>query len=271
MNAGLRSRVEGGTVPPTMSRLTYVWLLLAAVTLRAEVPRPLQDALQKLAQDTDRWAYTQTIVEKDGDGKTKRTTVVRYDPSRPYAEQFVPLKIDGKEPNRSELGKYRSQGEKRGSRIEREEREGPDPKRKTVGELMDLDRATVAEENATSITYTVPLKKEGNNRFPPDKFLVTARVSKERGAFENVAVKLRAPIRQMLVFNIKSGEGSIDFAPVDPKYAPPMTEVRGGGSGSILFVSIGRHYELKREEFKRVKPFGDRFEVKIGPLKAIDF
>jgi len=254
-----------------MRRSLAVATLLLACPLRADVPRPLQDALQKLAQDTDRWAYTQTLIEKDGDGKTKRETVVRFDPSRPYAEQYQPLKVDGKPPGDSVIRKYRAQGEKRGVRLDREEREGPDPKRPTVGELMDLDRATVAEETSTSITYAVPLKKEGNNRFPPEKFLVTARVSKERGAFENVAVKLREPLRQKLVLNIKSGEGSIDFAPVDPKYPPQMTTIRGGGSGSIFFVPIGRYYELKREEFKRVKPYGDRFQVTIGPLKAIDF
>jgi hypothetical protein len=267
----LRNAGRFVTFPAAMRRAFLTWSLLAAVSLRAEVPRPLQDALQKLAADTDRWAFTQTLIEKTGDGKTKRETVVRFDPSRPYAEQYQPLKIDGKEPGESDVRKYRRQGEKRGARIEREEREGPDPKRPTVGELMDLDRATVAEENAASVTYAVPLKKEGNHRFPPEKFLVTARVSKERGAFENVAVKLREPLRQKLVLNIKSGEGSIDFAPVDPKHPPQMTAIRGGGAGSIFFVPIGRHYELKREEFKRVKPYGDRFEVKIGPLKAIDF
>lgn len=244
------------------------FLVLAAASLRAEVPRLLQDALQKLVQDNDRWAYTQTLVEKDGDGNTKHVTVVRFDPSQPYAEQYRPLKVDGKEPDESHVRKYRRLGERRGVRIEREE---PDPKYKTVGELMDLDRATVAEENTASVTYSVPLKKEGNTRFPPEKFLVTARISKERGAFENVAVKLREPMREKLIFKIKSGEGSIDFAPVDPKYAPQPTAVRGGGSGSILFVPIGRAYEMKRDEFKRVKPYGDRFQVKIGPLKAIDF
>jgi hypothetical protein len=246
-------------------------LMLSAVSLPGEVPRPLQDALAKLAQDTDRWAYTQTLIERDDKGRVKQETVVRFDPSQPYAQQYRVLKVNGNDPDDSQIRKYRRQGEKRGERIDREERDGPDPKRKSVGELMDLENATVAEETAESITYAVPLKKEGNNRFPPEKFEVKARVSKERGAFENVAVKLRAPIREKLILNIKSGEGSIDFTPVDAKYPPQMTAIRGGGSGSILFVPIGRHYELKREEFKRVKPFGDRFEVKIGPLKAIDF
>ena len=96
-------------------------------------------------------------------------------------------------------------------------------------------------------------------------------MSKEKGAFESVAAKLREPMREMLVVKIKSGEGSIDFTPVDPKYAPQMTAIRGQAAASVLFVPFGRNYELKREEFKRVKPYGDRFQVQIGALKAIDF
>ncbi|MSU23662.1 MAG: hypothetical protein EXS32_07550 [Opitutus sp.] len=236
-----------------------------------KVPPLLAAALEKLAQHTDRWAYTQTTIEKDTNGKTKHETVVRFDPSLPYAQQYRPLKVDGQEPGPSDLTKLRRQGEKRGARLEREERDGPDPKRKTVGELMDLERATVAEENAGSVTFAVPLKQEGNNRFPPEKFLVTARVNKERGAFENVAVKLREPMREKIVLKIKSGEGSVEFSSVDPKHPPQMTVIRGAASASILFVPFGRAYELKREDFKRVKPYGDRFEVKIGPLKALDF
>ncbi len=255
-----------------MRRWILVFLLPAVgPATTAEVPRLLQDAVQKLAVDTDRWAYTQTIVERDDKGRVKQETVVRFDPSLPYEQQYRPLKVNGKEPDDGDVRKYRRQGERRGQRLDREEREGPDPKRKTVGELMDLDRATVAQENATTVTYAVPLKKEGNNRFPPEKFEVTARINKERGAFESVAAKLREPLRQKLIINIKSGEGSVEFSPVDPKHAPQMTTARGSGSASILFVPIGRAYEMKREEFKRVKPFGDRFEVKIGPLKAIDF
>jgi hypothetical protein len=274
VGGGQRRLAKAGraaTVAPTMLRSFPLLLLAAVLPLRAEVPKLLQDAVQKLALDTDRWAYTQTLVEKDDKGRPKQEVVVRFDPSLPYAEQYRPLSVDGKTPAEADLKKYRAQGERRGKQLEREERVGPDPKRKSVGELMDIERATIAEETATSVTYAVPLKKEGNNRFPPEKFLVTARVSKERAAFERVEAKLREPMREKLVLKIKAGEGSVDFTPVDPKYAPQMTAVRGNASGSILFVPVGRAYEVKREEFKRVKPYGDRFQVQIGALKAIDF
>lgn len=258
-----------------MRRATILLSLLSLVgTACAAVPQLLEDAVKKLSQDTDRWAYTQTAIQKDEKGKTKSEIVYRFDPSKPYAEQYTPIKIDGKTPTESQIKKYRRQGEKRGQGIEKAETTGiveSSPRRKTVGELMDLERATVAEETEKEIVYEVPLKKEGNDRLPPDKFRVTARVSKELRALQSVQATLRAPLREKLIIKVSSGEGRIDFKTVDPKYSPQLSEIRGSGTGSILFVPVGRAYELRREDYKRVKPYGDRFDVQIGTLKAIDF
>ncbi len=256
-----------------MRRLLLILFLAGGVSVRAAVPPVLEAAVKKLAQDTDRWAYTQTAIEKDGKGKAKSHVVVRFDPSKPYAEQYVPLKVDGKEPSESQIKKYRRQGEKRGERIEKEATTGvvSTSQRKSVGELMDLAKATVVEENEKMVTYEVPLKKEGNDRLPPEKFLVTARVNKELAALESVSAKLRSPLREKIIIKLSEGEGHIEFKTFDPKHPPQLSEIRANGSGSIFFVPIGRSYQVRREDYKRVKPFGDRFEVQIGALKAIDF
>ena len=269
----MRNRGERASFQMIMRRLLLILFLVGGVSTHAAVPQLLQDAVKKLAQDTDRWAYTQTAIEKDGKGKARSDVVVRFDPSKPYAEQYIPLKIDGKEPSESQIKKYRRQGEKRGQRLEEAATTGAVApfQRKSVGELMDLDRATVVEENETIITYEVPLKKEGNDRLPPEKFLVTARVNKVLVALESVSAKLRSPLREKIVIKVSAGEGHIEFKTVDPKHPPQLSEIRANGSGSIIFVPIGRSYELRRDDYKRVKPFGDRFEVQIGALKAIDF
>ena len=254
--------------------LFTISLTLAVLSGRAEVPALLDEALQKTLRDTDRWAFTQTWVEFDGKGKELNRAVVRFDPSKPYAEQYTPLSVDGKAPTAGDLAKYRRRGEKRGERIEKAERDGTEnttKTRQTLGELMDIGRATVLTEDATTITYEVPLKKEGNKRFPPEKFQVLARVNKATRGFERIEAKLREAMRSMLVVKIKSGEGAMEFATVDPKFAPAMIAVRGGGSASVAFVPIGRRYDLKHEDFKRVKPYGDRFGVQIGTMKTIDF
>jgi len=243
----------------------------AAAPLRAEMPFLLDQALGNLAHNADRWAYTQTLTEKDDKGKVVSVAVVRFDPSKPYAGQFTPLAIDGKEPSERQFNKYRREGEKRADRHDQAEREGTTSVRKSLGELMDLEHATVAAETPRSVTYEVPLRKEGNNRLPPDKFLVTAQVAKEHGVFENIAIKVRAPFRQVLVVKIKSGEGLLEFTTVDPKFTPVLTSIRGGGTGSIFFIPVGRTYELKREAFQRVKPYAERFGVEVGPLKTLDY
>ena len=67
------------------------------------------------------------------------------------------------------------------------------------------------------------------------------------------------------------GKISLGFTVVEPKFPAQLTSIVGRGSGSILFVPVGRGYDLKREDFKRVKPYQERFGVQIGPLKALDF
>ena len=66
-----------------MKKYLLLFFLAATVSARAAVPQILQDALKKLSQDTDRWAYTQTAIQKDDKGKTKSEVVVRFDPSKP--------------------------------------------------------------------------------------------------------------------------------------------------------------------------------------------
>ncbi len=231
----------------------------------------LNDALDKVVGDLNHWAYTQTIVERDGKGRLINETVLRVDPSKPYSELYTPLNIDGRAPTAGEIRKFQRQGERVGQELAKAEKEGAEPVRMTLGELMDLGRAFVVSEDATGISYEVPLKKENNTRFPPEKFRVTVRVSKASHAFEHIDVQLRAALRAALVVKIKSGEGRLNFATVDPKFAPTITMIHGGGAGTIAFVPIGRSYDLTRQDFKRVKPYADRFGVKIGPLKAIDF
>ncbi len=262
-------------VPVTMRRLLFIVSLLAATQLaHADVPALLNEALQKTLRDTDRWAFTQTLVEFDGKGKELQRTVVRFDPSKPYAEHYTPIAINGKKPSDSDLEKYRKRGEKRGDRMEKAERDGSEnttKTRQTLGEVMDIENATFASETETTITYEVPLKKEGNRRFPPDKFQVLARVNKATHGFERIEAKLREAMRSMLVVKIKSGEGALEFSSIDPKFAPALVALHGGGMASVAFVPIGRRYDVKHDDFKRVKPFGDRFGVQIGTMKALDF
>lgn len=234
----------------------------------AEEVALLQDVLQKTADDLGRWAYTENRVVKDEKGRLKSQQLVRFDPSLPYAEQWTPLQIDGREPTDRDRAKFRRRGEDSDpSRPKRNSRW----RRPALGEVIDVARTAVASETATHWIFEIPLLKVGNERFPPEKFQVHARVRKEGAMLENIAVTLREGFRSKLVVKVKSGGGSIDFAQVNPKFPPTMVAITGDASASVLFVSIGGSVDLQRTDLKHVKPFDERFEVQIGTLKAIDF
>lgn len=248
------------------------FLLAAAVvaTLHAEPPALLNDALLKVAKDQGRWAYTETDVWRNGKDHVLMESVVRFDPSKPYPQQYTPIEINGHRPGPADLLRYRERGEKRGRMLERAEAQGRAPGQ-TLGDLVDIDRASLFEEDADSVTYEVPLREKNNQRFPPAKFQVLIRVGKAGRALEHVSVHLRQPLRMVMVVNVKSGELDVDFAQVDPRHSPAMTAIRGDGRLSVLFVPLVRSGEMTRTEFKHVRPFDEQFGVQVGPIKALDF
>ncbi len=264
-----------------MTRLVGLALVLlapACPALRALAtdPRPatpeeislLNETLHRVADDLRRWAYTEHRVIRDRKGRVKSEQVVRYDPSRPYAEQWTPLAIDGREPTDRERARFRRRGEEADP-----ERPVSSGRRRypTLGEAIDVTRSSLAGESATHWVFEIPLRKSGNDRFPPEKFQVQARVRKDGALLENISVLLRESFRAKLVVKVKSGDASLEFAPVAPPHPPTLVAVTGDADWSILFFGSGGSLDLKRTELRRVKPYDERFEVKIGTLKAIDF
>lgn len=242
------------------------------------IPPLLLEALGKIARNYDRWAYTETRLATDEHGAPQPGTIIRFDPSQPYAGQYRPLLIDGKPPTERQLRKFRQRGEKRGERLAKEEAEGKAPGSQLPRfgfdggtASMDLTHAVVASETPESVTYEVPLRNDGHGTLPVEKFQLFARVNRAAGTFENVALKVRSAFRVKLVVKIKSGAASIDFAAVDPAHDPVAVRISGDAMASVLFLSFGGSFDLTRAEFKRVKPYSERFGVKIGPLKALDF
>jgi hypothetical protein len=242
------------------------------------VPPILLDALTKLSQDFDRWAYTETRNNTNARGKPVGETIIRFDPSKPYAEQYLPLKINGQAPTERQLREYQKRGEKRGERLEKEEAEGKTPGNEVArfrlagdNAAIDLAHAVVESETPTAVTYNVPLRKDPRSTLPVEKLELIARINKERHDLENVSLRLKESFRMRLVVNVKAGAAAIDFSVVNPKHASVMTSVTGEGTASVMFVKFGGSFDVKRTDFQRVKPFSEKFGVKIGPMKALDF
>lgn len=226
----------------------------------AGAPAPLAAAIRNYGTDANRWAYTQEGINYDDKGKVKDVKILRFDPSKHYDEQWTLLSDDGKVPTERQQKKFRRQ------RADREKKG-----RQALGELLDLKKATVVEETDTSLTYEVPLSAENNTRLPPGKFQVFVRIDKASEALSLVDVKLRDSFRVALVAKIKSGGARIEFLKVAPEYSPVMVAVAVEGQASVLLVPVGGRAKMTRTDYKRVTPYDERFNVKIGPLKALDF
>jgi hypothetical protein len=241
--------------------LCFYCLSLGWPALRAEVPAPLAAALKKLVADDGRWAYTQTVEKFDRKGRPDGVQVERFDPSRPEEEQWTLLLRDDREPNDREQRSFQRKKEREMRR--REE--------KSLGEVIDFDRAVVVRADEAAVVYEVPLVPGASRRFPEEKFMVLMTVHPERETLEHFALKAREAFRMVGVARIDRVEIDVSFAVVDPAHAPQPRMIAASGAGRVLFFPVGGSAEITWTDFKRVTPWKDRFVVEFGELKVLDF
>ncbi len=270
-----------------MRRLLLALTLLgASAGLRAaDQPRSptadelalFSDAMKNSSQDTEHWAYTESTLVQASRGGNKGETIVRFDPSKPYAEQFTPLKIEDKAPTEKQLKEYRRRGERRGVRVARAAEAArnpgsPPPRLQISGQNMtlDLEHPRVAQEEETRLAFEVPL--QGRNKdIPVEKFQILVLVAKETHLVENVTLRLRESFRVKLIAKVKAGEARMDFTVVDPKFGPVITAMKGNLNVSVLFMPLDATFTRTRTDWQRVKSFDERLKVKLGPLQFPDF
>lgn len=254
-------------------RLSLIVALLAPV-LRAEeagavetdpydpfvgAPAPLAAALRQFGRDAQRWAATHRFTEYDRAGKVERTWLARHDPSQHYDTQWTLLERDGQAPTEAQQKRFRRERAKR------------EKDRKSLGELLEVRQAVVAFQSSADLVYEVPLRVEDGSRFPPEKFQVFVTVDRATNGLKLIDLKLREKFRVLGVVSLKSGDARLEFTRVLPDTGPALSAIAAGGTASVLLVPVGGRFEVVRSEFKKVTPYDERFNVKLGPLKAIDF
>jgi hypothetical protein len=246
---------------------------------RATAPSLLGDAFNKLMDNRGHWAYTQTQSVSGLTAKMRRDTVLRVDPSRAYAEQFLPLMIEGEPPTPGKLEEFRAIGERVARERQREERETREHRGDELRISLnfqtvtpDLERATVVSEDARSVTYEVPLRRKGGAGGPDfDLFQVTARVNRQRREFEHATIRQRRPMSVELLARVSDAEIDCDFTPVDPGFPAVITKETQKATVRILFVKRALGFEMRRGDFRRVTPYDERFGVKLGPIRTLEF
>lgn len=274
-----------------MRRFFAVLLLFATVVASAFAAQPaaraasaeevalLKDAMKGSAQDTEHWAYTETMIIRDKKGMIHDENVVRFDPSKPYAEQYTPLKIDGKPPTERQLRKYRKEGEKRGKKLHKEaearaKKNPNDPPQLSIDDekaVLDLEHSLVTKEENGRITLEIPLRAEKGSEFPIERFEILVQVDKSSRQVERVWFRIKESFRMALVAKIKKGEATIDFTVVDPNFGPVMTSLAGDFGVSFFFIPFNATVSNTRTEWQRVQAYDERFSVKMAPLQLLGF
>lgn len=270
-----------------MRFLALVLALLLSLGLQAETARRaataaelalFKEALQKSAQDTDHWAYTETRSAKGSKGVEQGVTVMRFDPSKPYDEQYTLLSSKGQPPTEKELKKYREMGEKRGKRILAAAEKGANPAKPREVTLglggqkmpIDIEHPLVAGETADEMTFELPLK-DTVKEVPRDKIEILVHVNKGSRLITTVWFRVKESFRMKLVAKIKAGSVKIDFAVVNPEFRPVITSISGDFSASVIFIPVNGVFTQTRSDWQRVKPYHERFQVKMAPLEFLDF
>lgn len=228
--------------------------LAALPVLTAEEQGILHRALAQAAAELDHWAYAMRY-RSDDEGET----VARFDPSQPEDKQWELVKIEGREPS----GREKARWERRRAKRDRD--------RPSLGELVELDGARLAAATEGEMVIEVPLRSVGNDRFPPEKFRVRLTVERARAVLTAVEVSLRGAFRVAGVVRVTEGALRVDYADVAEGHPPLAVRIAGGGAGRILMVKVGGTFEAVREDFQRVEPYRDRFNVEVGELRVLDF
>jgi hypothetical protein len=266
--------------------LAGLWSLPAALALPAPVPAGgdgtpalLEDAFNKLMANQGHWAYRESRLLAGLPGAASGLTVLLVDPSKDYPEQYLPLEVEGQAPTHRDLEQFQRTGERVAKRRQKEQ----DESRGLPGDTLkirinfrvimpDLARATVIEADERTITFNVPLRAErGAGGSDYDQFQVTARVSRERREFVHATIRQRQPIRIALVAKVSDSVIDLDFATIDPRFPSVITTATQRGTLGFLFMKRVVTFELRRGEFRHVTPYDERFGVKLGPLRTVEF
>lgn len=223
----------------------------------------LGDAVNKLIADEDHWAFTQKSQWFDKSGKPSGgITVERYDPSKPFESQWTLIQYFGHRPSSSDVHAWKKEKQ----RVIKHDGE------RSLGDVLDLDHATQYATTDAGVRYLVPIAKGASKRFPADKLELFMDVDKATHTLQGFSLRPKGTFRIAGIVKIEGGEVDGRLAVVQGNYAPALVWARGNGTGRILgLFRVGKGAEFSYCDYKRVRPYNERFDVKIGDVKALDF
>ncbi len=222
-----------------LRRLLYFSAALLGSSAFAVVPPVLETAVQKLVESDNAWAYTQTIRRTD---QSTGDTVARFDPSKPLGTQWQLIELHGRAPSPSEAATWcrkRSEESTNSNRL--------------FLDLLDLERASVVDQNSDRVRFQIPLRKSVIAHVPTENFVAYAEVDPSAQLMERLSVELKQSIRLVGgAAEVESAEGEVVFRRFGDEDARP-DYATARGSGQALFHRVNRSGEVLFSDQRRVK------------------
>ena len=230
-------------------RLAFLLFLFCAALARAEAAGSplLNRAAEKWLAEGDHWAFTVLVREFDDD-EVKEERVERYDPSKPGADRWELVAVNGHAPT----------DERRQAWLKskaRKHRKAP----KSLSDYFDFEHATVTGFTPASISYLLPLRSNHSWLFPVDRVALTVTVNKASSAIEEVKAGADESFRVALGlariidvdFDVKINPSLQQGAAVGPATSQPR------GLAHVVIARLGERIEYTWSDFRRVTPSPD--------------
>lgn len=241
----------------------------------------LDQAFNAFLEHQGRWAYTERFYWLSFDGKKSPETIVRVDPSLSYAQQYTLVQLAGKPPPEKLIKQWAERGEKEARRRQKIAEDELTPTYRKEEFQMQiynekvtplLEEAVVVAEDETSVTYEIPMRKAGGLSQPRyEKYRLTARVSKRLHQFEQATLRQREPFH-IVAGKYSDGLNQIEFGSPDARFPTVQVKTISQITNKPLFGPAVRSQNVtERTELRHVTPYDERFGVKIGPMRTIEF
>jgi len=229
------------------------FVIVFTLAARGDETTLLREAAANWLHERDYWAFTQLAREFEGD-TLKRERLERYDPSRPDAQRWELLQLNGRTPTAAEKAELT-----KGKNKKRRRHTNP------VTDYFDFDRASLVSETADTVRYELPLRSSNAWLFPVEKVALTMTIDKATRAITHVQARIQEPFRVALglarVLDVHldvetylpSDDALPDADPADPAAAKPS------GTARMVVSKFGDRIEYSWSDFHRVEPHPDRF------------
>ena len=209
--------------------------LAAAESLEQQLPRVpplLRAALHQLYLENARLAFTRTTA----------ATVEQFDPSQPPDREWLLVQLHGHAPTPAELADWKKRAARR-----------PTRPALNLADFLDLDHARVQETTPEHTDFFVGLRPERHRAAGLYALLRVATATGELTRFDLLHHSgwLNAPLDATTLL-------------LDGGAVPPPALVRLVGATAIEWQGT------RWSDYRRVKPFNERLEVRIGELRALD-